>query len=236
MIRRIAVAGMLLVGGMAFGQEVIAHWDFSKGQIDSTDGKIKMIFRGNTQIKGEEGKQFLDVGITDNDTPEGIVARKIYPELTPQGAFRLEFKVRLRAQTTRKNQMILWDNSYHMDPATARPKAKKGLILYLSQGKDGKFRPMAALGLGESQEFVYGNPLQMEEDRDFSLALEYDGVKSVSFFVNGELNRTAKLKNGGPLAQAVYPLVIGDRFSSGYNRFDGQILEVKLTALPSPEQ
>ena len=236
MKKQLIFSGILIFSITLFGQEVIAHWDFSKGKIDSADGKIKMNFRGNTRIAGPAGQQYLDVGINNKNSPEGIVSRKMFSALTPKGAFRLEFKARLREQTTNKKYMIFWDNSYHMDPATTRPKAKKGLILYLSREKDGKFRPLAAFGLGEFQDFVYGNPLQLEEDQDFSLALEYDGVKSASFFVNGKVNRTAKLKNGGPLAQAVYPLVIGDRFSSGYNRFDGQILEVKLTALPSQEK
>ena len=30
----------------------------------------------------------------------------------------------------------------------------------------------------------------------------------------------------------IYPMVIGDRYGSGYNRFDGQILEIKLVSLP----
>jgi hypothetical protein len=180
------------------------------------------------------------VGITSSDKPEGIIAVKKYPELTPKSAFRLEIKARLREQTTKKMLMVLWDNNYVLNaswgPHKSNPDSKKGLIVYLSRDKNGKFRPCASFGFAESLDPVYGNLIELEEDKDFTIAVAYDGVKKVSFFVDGKLNRTAAVKKGGPLADAAYPLVIGDRFGSSYNRFDGQILEAKLTALPSPEK
>ena len=240
MIRQIVMAGMLLGGGMTFGQEVIAHWDFSKGKIDSVDGKFKMHTRGNTRIAGPEGKQYLDVGINNKNKPEGIIAVEKYPELTPQGAFRLEIKARLREQTAKGAYMVLWDNNYILNATWGRhktnPDSKKGLIVYLSRNKEGKFRPCASFGFAESLDAVYGNPVELEEDKDFTLGLEYDGVKKVSFFLDGKLNRTTAVKKGGPLVNAVYRLTIGDRFGSSYDRFDGQILEVKLTALPTQEK
>ena len=111
MIRQMVLGGLLLAGSMAFGQEVIASWDFSTGKIDSTDGKFKMKFRGNTKIAGTEGKQFLEVGINDKDKPEGIISVQKYSELTPKGAFRLEIKARLRKPTVKKKFIILWDNN-----------------------------------------------------------------------------------------------------------------------------
>jgi len=233
MIKQIALAGMLLGGGMVFGQEVIAHWDFSKGKIDSADGKFKMRCRGNTRIAGPEGKQFLEVGITRKDKPEGIIAVKKYPELTPKGAFRLEIKARLREPTGTK-PFVLWDTHYHLNPKNIEPNKKKGFTLYLVRSKDGRLRPQAAFGFADSLDVVYGNLIDLAEDKDFTLALEYDGDKKVCFFLDGKLIRAAKVKRGGPLAEAIYPLVIGDRYGSSYNRFDGQILEVKLTALPAP--
>ena len=238
MIKQIVMTGLLFAGGIAFGQEVVAHWDFSKGKIDSTDGKFKMRFRGNTRIAGPEGQQYLDVGITNKDRPEGIISVKKYPELTPEGAFRLEIKARLREQTCKSSHMVLWDNNYIIElwgPHKNDVNAKKGLIIYLIRSKGGKLRPQASFGFGESLDSVYGNLIKLEEGQDFTLALEYDGVKKVSFFLNGKLNRTTAVKKGGSLAKAVYPLVIGDRYSSRYNRFDGHILEVKLTALPPQE-
>lgn len=240
MIRQLAMAGMLLAGGMAFGDEIIAHWDFSKGKTDSVDGKFKMHCRGNTRIEGPAGKQYLEVGITGKDTPEGITSVKKYPELTPKSAFRLEITARLREQTTKNAGMVLWDNNYVMNASWGKhkdnPDSKKGLIVYLLRRKDGKFRPFASFGFAESLDSVWGDPVELEEDKDFTLALEYDGIKKVSFFLNGKLNRKTAVKKGGPLAPAVYPLIIGDRLGSIYSRFDGQILEVKLTALPIPEK
>ena len=114
MIRTLIAAGLLAAAGMVSAQEEIARWDFSQGKIDSVDGKFKMRFRGNTKIAGEEGKQYLDVGLANKDKPEGIITVKKYPELTPKGAFRLEVKARLREQSTKKPEMALWDNNYVM--------------------------------------------------------------------------------------------------------------------------
>ena len=237
MIRQIVLAGMLLGGSMVFGQEIIAHWDFTKGKIDSVDGKFKMRCRGNTRIAGPEGEQYLDVGITSKDTPEGIISVKKYPELTPQGAFRLEIKARLREPTSKKTYMMLWDNNRTISiygPHKTNPNSKKGLAVYLIRGKEGKIYPQAGFGFEKTLDNAYGMPMEIEENKDFTFTIEYDGIKKVSFFLNGKLNRNALLKNGGSLVEAVNPLVIGDRNISGYCRFDGQILEVKLTALPSP--
>ena len=238
MIRPMVLAGLLLAGSIAFGQEVIASWDFSTGKIDSTDGKFKMKFRGNTKIAGTEGKQCLEVGINDKDKPEGIISVQKYPELTPKGAFRLEIKARLRKPTVKKKFIILWDNNYVLDaswgPHKTNPNSKKGLSVFLFKCKDGKFRPQASFGFAESLDPVYGTPAELAEEQDFTLAVEYDGIKKVSFFMNGKLNRETAVKTGGPLAEAFYQLVIGDRYGSGHSRFDGQILEVKLTKLPSP--
>ena len=236
MIKQMVFAGMLLGNGLVFGQELIAHWFFSNGKIDSTDGKFKMRFRGNTRIAGPEGQQYLDVGITNKDRPEGIISVKKYPELTPKGAFRLEIKARLREQTCKSSHMVLWDTHYHLNPKNIEPNKKKGLTFYLVRSKEGKLRPYAAFGFAESLDITFGNLVELEEGKDFTLAVEYDGVKKVFFYLNGKLNRATAVKKGGQLAQAVYPLVIGDRYNSLYNRFDGQILEVKLTELPSQKK
>ena len=232
MIKPMILAWILLTVGMAFGEETIAHWDFSKGTIDSVDGKIEMHFRGHTRLEGSEGKQYLNVGINNKDRPEGIIAKEKYPQLTPKGAFRLEFRARLREQTG-ITPLVLWDTHYHLNPKNTDQDKNKGLCFYLVRNKDGRFRPQAAFGFATSLEMAYGELVELEEHQDFTIALEYDGEKKVSFTLNGKLNRLVTLKNGGSLAEAVYPLVIGDRFGSGYNRFDGQILEVKLTALSS---
>ncbi len=236
MIKAFIAVGLLAVAGLVSAQEVIASWDFSKGKIDSADGKFKTRLRGNTKIAGEEGKQYLDVGLTNKDKPEGIVTVKRYPELTPKGAFRLEVKARLREQSTKKPEMTIWDNNYVMDASWGRhktnPDSKKGFALQLIRRKDGKFVCAGRFGFTNSLEPAYSKPMVLNEDEDFTLAMEYDGVKTVTFYLNGKLNQTTGLKTGGPLTEAVYPLTIGDRYRSMHQRFDGQILEVKLTALP----
>ena len=59
MIRTFIAVSLLAAAGMVSAQEEIARWDFTKGKIDSVDGKFKTRLRGNTKIAGEEGKQYL---------------------------------------------------------------------------------------------------------------------------------------------------------------------------------
>ena len=240
MIRTLTAVCLLTAASMLSAQEVIARWDFTQGKIDSVDGKFKTRLRGTTKISGEAGKQYLDVGLSNNDKPEGITTVKKYPELTPKGAFRLEVKARLREQTSNKVEMALWDNNYIMNADWGKhkdnPDSKKGFALQLIRRKDGKFYFAGRFGFAESLDAATSKPVTLNEGEDFTVAVEYDGVKTVNFYLNGELNRTAELKTGGSLAEAVYPLCIGDRVSSMHQRFDGQIMEVTLTALPAKEE
>ena len=174
MIKPMVLAGILLVVGMALGEETIAHWDFSRGTIDSVDGKIKMHFRGHTRLEGSEGKQFLNVGINNKDRPEGIIAKEKYPQLTPKGAFRLEIKARLRAQTG-TTPLVLWDTHYHLNPKNPEQDKNKGFCFYLVRNKDGRFRPQAAFGFATSLDMAYGELVELEENQNFTIALEYDG-------------------------------------------------------------
>lgn len=233
MIRQITLSVLLLCSTMAWGENVIARWDFTTGKIDSVDGRFKTRLRGHTSLTGEKKKQYLYVGINLHDRPEGIITVKNYPRLTPQGAFRLEFKAQVREPTGKHTRLILWDSNYYMNPYQSREDFKKGFVLFLQRDKKTDlFRPQAFFGFGKTLDSAAGNYFKLEERRDFTLTMEYDGIRNVSFFLNGKLNRKVALKNGGTLAPSVYPLVIGDRYSGTHSRFDGLIREVTLTALP----
>lgn len=233
MIREMVMAGMLLCGGMAFGEEIIAHWDFSGGSVSSTDGRFKGVLRGTTKLEGEPGHQVLKVGMSDKG--EGLLLSRIYPELTPPGAFRIEAKVTLRSQTARQPILMIWDSNYFLDPGWKKykddPEAKKGLAFYISRNDEALLRPIAVLGHGNGLEVVSGAPLTVEEEVPFTISFEYDGVKEVSFFLNGEVNRKTGTKFEGALTPARYPAVIGDRVKSRFCRFDGTIAEVRLIDL-----
>jgi len=239
MIKTLVTVSLLAAIGIVSAQEEIARWDFSKGKIDSVDGKFKTRFRGNTKIAGTEGKQYLDIGLSNKDKPEGIITLKKYPELTPKGGFRLEVKARLREQTVSKPEMTLWDNNYVMNASWGKhktnPDSKKGFAFQLIRRKDGKFCCAGRFGFTEVLEGAFSKPIVLNEDEDFTLAVEYDGVKKVTFSFNGKPINEVVLKHGGPLTEGIYPVTIGDRYSSMHQRFDGQILEVKLTALPAAE-
>ena len=60
MIKTFIAVSLLAAAGMVSAQEEIARWDFTKGKIDSVDGKFKTRLRGNTKIAGEEGNKCFD--------------------------------------------------------------------------------------------------------------------------------------------------------------------------------
>lgn len=109
------------------------------------DGRFKTRLRRHTSLTGEKKKQYLYVGINLHDRPEGIITVKKYPQLTPQGAFRLEFKAQVREPTGRHTRLILWDSNYNMNPYQSREDFKKGLVVFLQRDKKNKSLPPTSL-------------------------------------------------------------------------------------------
>ena len=238
MKKKLLFAALLSVSALAYGEEVIAHWDFSKGSIDSTDGSYKGTLQGFTELTGEEGSQVLTVGLSEKG--EGIILRENYPALTPKGAFRIEAKVTLRDPTARRPKLMIWDSNRIQTPNSARykddPKANSGFAFCIERDPQGGLRPCVFLGRGKTLELLRGKTFTAEEGVPFTVAFEYDGTGEFAFYCNGELNRKDKTKLSGPLAPACYPAIIGDRGISNYCRFDGSISEIKLIDLSSQEK
>ena len=238
MKKQIFFAALFSVSALVCGEEVIAHWDFSKGSPDSTNGTYKGALRGFTEFTGERGSQVLSVGLSEKG--EGIILRENYPALTPKGAFRIEAKVTLRDPTARKPKLMIWDNNRVQTPNSPKyrddPKANSGFAFYIERTPEGGLRPCAFLGRGKTLELVRGKTFTAEEGVPFTVVFEYDGTGEFAFYCNGELNRKDKTEFGGPLAPACYPAMIGDRGVSNYCRFDGFITEIKLIDLDSKEK
>lgn len=238
MKKRLLFAALFSVSALVCGEEVIAHWDFSKGSIDSTNGLYKGALKGFTELTGEKGSQVLSVGLSEKG--EGILLKEKYPALTPKGAFRIEAKVILRDPTARMPKLIIWDSNYiqtlNSDRFKGDPKANSGFAFYISRNSQEELRPYAFLGHGGCLELVSGESFTAEEGVPFTVAFEYDGVREFAFYCNGELNRKGIAEIGGPLAPACHPVVIGDRGVSNYCRFDGFLAEIKLIDLGSQKK
>ncbi|OQA80977.1 MAG: hypothetical protein BWY31_03867 [Lentisphaerae bacterium ADurb.Bin242] len=214
-------------------ETLIAYWDFTSGKIDSVDDKIKMRFLGSTRIVGDEktGK-CLAVGITDKDSPEGISSFEIHPELSPASGFRLEVRFRLRKQTSKQPFLRFFDTK-NINYSGKNPDWHKGFLFQLVRAKNpDNYSFEACLGFGNFSKSAYGTCVELEPGRIYTASVEYNGTDQITFRLDGKINRDCKLeKIYGPIAKAVNRVVIGDRIGSTWQRFDGDIFDVKLYAV-----
>ena len=234
-MKSILMAGLLLAAASMSAQQVIAQWDFTTGKTTSVDGKLKGSLRGATRItKDEKGQSMLTIGMTNSG--EGILfSRADIPRLSIKGGFRVDSVIQVREQTAKGYSMVLYDCNYYMSNLPRfrkNPEAMGGFVMLLHRVKGEKLRPVCILAHGDNLEHVYGNVFSVPEYTNFSYAMEYDGVKTVRFYINGKLNKEVKVKQGGPIGQIYKGPSLGDRVGSNYNRFDGSILKLKITALP----
>ena len=226
------VVGILLCLALCFvfADEIIAEWDFTKGEINSVDGKFQFKPRGFTKIEeGENGKS-LKLGLSPKTKPEGIQSVKKYPELTPKGAFRLEFTFSLGERSSDNPNMCLWDNKYLMvNNKKGVPEENGGLMILLYDKHDNNYVPYVCLGNGEETFTLWGAMANIPEGKVCSLAFEYDGKSKYTIEVDGKVNKSLEYKKVlGSLGDAAYPLVIGDRYNSTFCHLDGTIQTVKL--------
>lgn len=232
------VTATLTVASLCAGEKIIAEWDFTKGSINSVDGRFTAVPRGKTNIGGnEKNGVYLAVGKSNKDTQEGIAMTQKYPELTPADGFRLEATFRLHEQTSTQPYLFLWDSkSITYSESAENDIWHHGFTVFIIRGKDGSFMPMAWVGHGKYSSYYVGVPVKLEEDKPHTLTFEYDGASNGMFFVNGNENIDKKRKaaKAGPISPAIYPVVIGDRTSTGpFFRFDGDIFKIKLSQINS---
>lgn len=228
------MTGLLLVSVAMTASDVIVQWDFTTGKTASTDGNFKGHLRGATRIsKDAKNKSMLTIGLGNKG--EGIIFSARERDLLDsklKGGFRVDALVQVREQTTKGNSMVLFDCNYIMNPRITRVNATGGFVMMLHRTRDEKLRPAAMFGHGNCLDTAYGSVFEIPEYTNFTYSMEYDGVKTVRFYINGKLNRETKVKVGGPLGKLYYGPSLGDRIGSGYNRFDGSILKLTIKKLP----
>lgn len=228
------MTGLLLASFAMTAGDVIAQWDFTTGKTSSVDGKFKGHLRGVTRItKDAQNTSMLTIGMGNRG--EGIFfddkERALFNSRL-KGGFRIDALIQVRERTTKGYSMVVFDCNYVMNPKLKRAETLGGFVMLLLRGKDNKLRPKGWFGHGDSLDSAYGNLFEMDEYTNFTYSMEYDGVKTVRFYINGKLNRETKIKVGGPLGKLYYGPSLGDRIGSGYNRFDGSILKLTIKKLP----
>lgn len=230
--------GMLLCAFVSVqGEELIAHWDFTTGKINSADGKFEAKARGFTAIaENDSDGKFLRVGLSSKEKPEGIILRQKYPELSPKEGFRIEATVRLREQTSTQLNLVIWDSKYiFYYPKNDNPQYHHGFAFFLQRKGENQFQPIAWIGHGNQSSAFSGTPVTLQERKIYKLAFAYDGLNQGTFTINDNISSIVKTKVGGGMSPAVYNAIIGDRVGSTFNRFDGDIFEVRLFSFPKPK-
>lgn len=224
-------------------EDLIAHWDFSKGDLNAQNGKIICKTCGRSKISEDENSgKYLKTGDSPKENPEGIMTIKNYPELSPKEGFRMEVKFRVTEHKNVPAYFLLWDNKYIFTGPdnTENNKIHCGFTIGFQNTnkeiqKNGKLTPMAYLGFGKYTRAFSGTPLELKSGEIHTLSFEYDGINKGTFKFDGKINKIMSIKNGGPLAAAVYQVHIGDRVAGNYSHFPGDIFDLKLYALPLPD-
>lgn len=213
------------------GEKLVAEWDFGVKQDSSVDGKFPGgVFRGNTKVV--DGWLTMAPGTEDKAEGFSINPKKIYPELTPEGGFRMEVVVKLYTTQTQSVNLMMFDNKYLLGTGKNSPKGTNhGFAFALNRDKNGNFAPQTWMGFADDSVSIQGKRVPLTAGEPHTITMEYNGANRVKFFIDGELNRVSTFK-GGPLSKAIRSAIIGDRIGSMHNRFDGQIKSVKLYAFP----
>jgi len=214
----------------AGAEEAVLEWDFSREKPCSRAG---LLFRPRGKTVVKEGALYSpDVLRTE---PGGYIADKIYPELTPAGAFRFTAEFAIDEPRSTQNFLMLWDNKCDFFiKKSAKAVDNSGFTVALSRTKDGKkFVPHAWLGFGNATFHVGGNAVPFEKGVKYTLEFDYNGSGEAKFFVNGKRNAVREVLPGGALAPARFRTVIGDRVLGHFFRFDGRIFRIVLAPRPA---
>ncbi len=212
-----------------------AHWDFTKGSINSVDGKYQMSFRGASEIVTVNGEKALLPGMTTGPKPSGIMCSGSFKGLSPVGAFRIETEVSFNEPTSNRPQMFLYDTK-NVPYVSKAPLDNIGVLFYVARDfKRKDFVLGLSCGAGSESFNVRGKWIPCQFGKKYLLAVEYDPAGTVTFSVDGN-KTTVKTAFGGALVAGVRRPVIGDRCGSLYAPFDGHIFWLKLFSEPAKEE
>ena len=227
--RLIFCMGFPLLLGANASAGPVQTWDFrTPDAAVRTTGKL----RGTTKFTPE------GLCITDQSRkkPQGF-ALPYSPDQTPPGGFRFEVDFTMGAPTLIEDFFFIWDNKgcpYEKSPEEVRKKkVHHGFMIGFRRLPQNEYLPVASLGYAAQMAMLYGPPVTLVPGQRASLSFTFDGANQAEFRINGKRNSLQPVYPGGPVAKAVLPAVIGDRFQSSYLPFNGTIHSVTLTHLPA---
>ena len=191
-------------------------WDFTRGT--PNDGRLRS--QAETDGKGLKCKPGFDPAQPGGFAVKGRFA---YPE-----AFRFEAEVVMKPTVGMDSAVgVLWDDMYISYEHPKRPNA--GMQVTFSRNRD-TVSPVVYLGIGGTTYTVRGSRVKIRKGELARFVLEFDANRGVMIEWDGERVQTSVAK-AGAIAPAVYPPVIGDRYSSNFWKFEGSVRRVAITEM-----
>ncbi len=218
-------------GDEVSGPGVLGFWQFDDRESVGTDsgphGLEGALRGGEWSEQGRFGGGCLRSGAGHpvTDEPHGFVVERS-PILSPGGAFTLEMWLRPDAGAEAfppEVAPVLADCKY------VRDNHSGFTWTLLRQSQAGTRQFQLEMGMGVRSERWYSEPLSLEVETWQHVAFTYDGIGTVTFFLDGAEIGRATRAGAGSMAAAVRDLSLGDRGGSLYHGFPGRIDEIRFS-------
>ena len=230
-MKKFFIAFILLVCSVfaLCGAEItVAEWDFTKTSV--TQNKIPVALRGKSKIT----KAGLDIPSGAPKDRIGAATTKVFPALSPEGAFSVSVNFTLSSKAPRKGGYhVILDNKY-IPATTAKQTAQNyGFMLMLKHVKGNTFIPSAAFGYQKLSRVVTGKPVAITFDKPHNIRLIYDAKGNVKIMLDNRAIVAGKVQSGR-ISPAKLALHFGSRAGADYWSLGGTISKVtfKKTVIP----
>lgn len=215
----------------------IACWQFKNGHEleDSTPNNHALKLRGTASINpnGIFGAALHSTD-TKNDKPQGASAGK-NPAFSPKGAFSIDMLLRTD-ENAHSGATILYlidKKVYHYAKDLAI--ANCDFCFYLMRNSDDSFYAYVSLGFGTDSVWAKSTKIKLPIGEWHQLAFSYDGKGIIRIFHDKNQIARSVFPGRGPVKPGNFELTIGDRSSSLYNSFPGDISQVRFCNGLPPE-
>ncbi len=212
---------------------LVAEWDFGKSANSDAAGKFT---GGKVRGRSTIVDGWLTMTPGYDDKQEGFATSEAaVPELSPTGGFRFEAVAKVRGEHNGDGTYTIVDSKYLRGSGVGNSvDNNRGFAWILIASKDNPriFTFYAQLGCEGVTHVVTSDKVELEADKEYTFAAEYDGRTSFRFYLDGK-DCGGRSFEGGPIVTPIRPLIIGDRFGSLQHRFNGQIKNVKLYEFPA---
>lgn len=212
---------------LSSARPAIARWDFRDGKPDSADGKIAGVLRGPSTIVAAGNGHALKIASARGGGAAGLDTARVYPELTPEGGFKVMISFCLNSPEG-AGSAILLDNKYVNMPKAGQEKYHRGYQINLYYN-GASYCIECFWGFGDKTANTASTRMPLAPNVWHTAAIEFTGKGMVCYTIDGKDAGSSEVP-AGPLARTDQRLVIGDRVGSGYQPFPGLIGGVLITA------